>query len=259
MSIGVALPLRVWLEHDEQLLRLRLSRPKANIIDAEMIAFLRKALELHVHRVKLLGVLLDAEGPHFSFGASVQEHLPDRCAAMLSSLHALILRIVEYPAPVLVAVRGQCLGGGLELACAGSMIFASPDSFFGQPEIKLGVFAPAASCLLPARIGRAAAESLLFSGRSITSGEAHAMGLVQTVADDPEAAALDWFEQNLADRSAAALRCAMRAARSEYVETLRRDLARVEALYLNELMSTRDAHEGLDAFLAKRPARWEHH
>ena len=258
MSLAVARPVRVWLEHDEQLLRVRLSQPKANIIDGATIAALWGALDAHADRSNLLGVLIDAEGPNFSFGASVEEHLPDRCALMLRRLHALILCLVEYPAPVLVAVRGQCLGGGLELACAGSLIFASPESFFGQPEIKLGVFAPAASCLLPQHIGRAAAEAMLFSGRSIPAQEAHRLGLVQMIAEDPEAAALAWFEQNLAERSGAALRHALRAARLEYVEMLRRDLRRVEALYLGELMSTHDAIEGLDAFLAKRPARWEH-
>ena len=134
----------------------------------------------------LRGVLLDAEGPHFSFGASVEEHLADRCAAMLASLHALVLAMLEFPAPILVAVRGQCLGGGLEVALAGSPIFAAPDAQLGQPEMKLGVFAPAASCLLPYRgSARAAAEDLLFSGRSVTATEAKALGLVEALADDP--------------------------------------------------------------------------
>ena len=70
-------------------------------------------------------VLIDHEGPHFSFGASVEEHLPGQCAAMLKDLHALVLRMLEWPAPILVAARGQCLGGGLELACAGNFLFAA--------------------------------------------------------------------------------------------------------------------------------------
>jgi hypothetical protein len=108
----------------------------------------------HAHRghAALRGVLLDAEGPHFSFGASVEEHLAERCAGMLASLHALILAMVEFPGAILVAVRGQCLGGGLEIALAGGPIFAAPDAQFGQPEMKLGVFAPAAS--VPAALAR---------------------------------------------------------------------------------------------------------
>ena len=92
-----------------------------------MIGALHAALDAHRASPGLRGVLLDAEGPHFSFGASVEEHLADRCAAMLASLHALILAMVEFPLPILVAVRGQCLGGGLEVALAGGPIFAAPD------------------------------------------------------------------------------------------------------------------------------------
>ena len=138
-------PVRDWLEQDGALLRLRLNRPKANLIDAEMIAALDGALVAFAASRQLRGVLLDSEGPHFSFGASVEEHLPVNCAQMLSSLHALLVRMLQFPVPILVAVRGQCLGGGLEVALGGGLIFAAPDGQFGQPEIGLGVFAPAAT------------------------------------------------------------------------------------------------------------------
>ena len=251
-------PVKVWLDRDGALLRLRLNRPKANICDAEMIGALQSALEGHRGTRGLRGLLLDAEGPHFSFGASVEEHLAERCAAMLGALHALILDLVEFPAPILVAVRGQCLGGGLEIALAGGPIFAAPEAQFGQPEIRLGVFAPAASCLLPWRVSAVAAEDLLWSGRSIAAPQALAIGLVQTLADDPEAAALAYFDEHLAPRSAAALACAVAAARAPRVRELRARLAEVERLYLDRLMATRDANEGLAAFLGKRAPTWEH-
>ena len=194
-------PLHVGLEKDGALLRLRLSRPKANLVDAAMIAALRAALREHLPGVRMRAVLLEAEGPHFSFGASVEEHMPGACAAMLHELHALIMELVASTAPVLVAVRGQCLGGGLELAAAGHLIFAAPGAMFGQPEIKLAVFAPAASCLLPERIGPSRAADLLFSGRGIGAEESHRIGLVDALADDPSAAALAYFEEHLAPRS----------------------------------------------------------
>jgi len=251
-------PLKTWLDREGALLRLRLARPKANICDAAMIGAMQAALDTHRAGHGLRGVLLDAEGPHFSFGASVEEHLADRCAAMLGSLHALILALVEFPVPILVAVRGQCLGGGLEIALAGGPIFAAPEAQFGQPEIRLGVFAPAASCLLPWRVSAVAAEDLLWSGRSIAAPQALAIGLVQTLAEDPEAAALAYFDEHLAPRSAAALSCAVAAARAPRVRELRARLAEVERLYLERLMVTRDANEGLAAFLAKRTPLWEH-
>ena len=251
-------PLKTWIERDGALLRLRLARPKANIVDAAMIAALQGAFDAQRGNAGVLAVLVDAEGPHFSFGASVEEHLAERCAAMLASLHALLLAMLEWPLPILVAVKGQCLGGGLELALGGSLIFAASDAKLGQPEIQLGVFAPAASCLLPPRIGQAAAEDLLFSGRSVGADEALRLGLVNFVAADPEAAALAYFDQHLAGKSASSLACAVAAARGGYLPEVRRRFAEVERLYLNRLMQTRDANEGLAAFIAKRPPKWEH-
>ena len=242
---------------DGAVLRLRLNRPKANIVDAKMIAALDAAFVKAEGDANLVAVLIEAEGPHFSFGASVEEHLPDSCAQMLKSLHALVKRMLEFPVPVLVAVRGQCLGGGLEVAMAGHMIFAAPDASLGQPEMMLGVFAPAASCLMPERVGQAAAADLLYSGRSISGEEAVRTGLADQVAADPEAAALAYVEQHLKPKSASSLRMAVKAARSEYCRRMASRLDEVEALYLNELMSTRDAVEGLEAFLAKRTAKWE--
>ncbi len=250
-------PLRVWSERDGKLLRLRLSRPKANLIDPEMIAALDQALAEHQADAGLLAVLLDHEGPHFSFGASVEEHLPDRCADMLRTFHALVIRLLDFPVPVLVAIKGQCLGGGLEVALSGHLIFASPGAMLGQPEIKLAVFAPAASCLLAERIGRARAEDLLFSGRSVGAEEALGMGLVDTIDDDPEAAALAYFDEHLSGLSASSLRYAVSAARLGFVDRVKAKLNEVEELYLGGLMETRDAVEGLEAFVEKRQAVWE--
>ncbi|MDH3742831.1 MAG: cyclohexa-1,5-dienecarbonyl-CoA hydratase [Hyphomicrobiales bacterium] len=250
-------PLKIWLDRDGTLLRLRLDRPKANIIDAEMIAALDAALSGHLGNTGLAAVLLDASGPHFSFGASVPEHLPDQCADMLRALHTLVQKMLQSPIPILVSIQGQCLGGGLEVAAAGQMLFAAPGARLGQPEMQLGVFAPAASCLLPERVGQSRAEDLLYSGRSISGTEAGDMGLVDHLADDPEAAALEYFDKHLAGKSASSLRLAVQAARAGFAERVIAKLAVVEKLYLEDLMSTRDAVEGLEAFIAKRPARWE--
>jgi cyclohexa-1,5-dienecarbonyl-CoA hydratase len=251
-------PVKVWRESDGRLLRVRLSRPKANIIDAAMIAALDGALADHIEAREIGAALLDAEGPHFSFGASVEEHLPDRCAALLQGFHRLILRLVEAPLPVLVAVRGQCLGGGLELALGGHLMFAAPDSMLGQPEIKLGVLAPAASCLLPEMIGPQRAADLLFSGRSISGEGAAAIGLAFQAAADPERAALAYWEEHLKPKSASSLRCAVKAARLDLAARMRAKIGAVERIYLDELMQTHDAVEGLDAFTAKRAAQWHH-
>jgi cyclohexa-1,5-dienecarbonyl-CoA hydratase len=251
-------PLKIWSEAEGQLLRLRLNRPKANLVDAAMIAALDAALERNGGNGQLNAVILDAEGPHFSFGASVEEHLPGQCAAMLAGLHGLMRRMIEFPVPLLVAVRGQCLGGGLEVALAGHLMFVAPDAVIGQPEMKLGVFAPAASCLLPELIGPARSLDLLVSGRSITGNEAAAIGIAHQAAADPEHAALAYFEEHLKPKSASSLRHAVKAARLDYITRVVDKIRAVERLYLDELMATRDAVAGLEAFIAKRPPQWQH-
>ncbi|NQU55719.1 MAG: cyclohexa-1,5-dienecarbonyl-CoA hydratase [Rhodospirillales bacterium] len=251
-------PLKVWRERDGRLLRLRLNRPKANVIDAQMIAALDAAFTEIATLSDVNAILLDHEGSHFSFGASVEEHLPARCADMLKGLHALIKKMLACPVPLLVSIKGQCLGGGLEVAMAGHMIFAATDAMLGQPEIKLAVFAPAASCLLPRLVARQHAEDLLYSGRSISGQRAAEIGLAVSADADPEAAALGYFDEHIAGLSASSLRHAVEAAHGPFRDEVSADLDRVERLYLEELMSTHDAGEGLQAFVEKRPAKWEH-
>lgn len=250
-------PLEVRFEAEDRIMRLHLARPKANLIDAEMIAALAEAFARPAPSA-LSAILIDAEGPNFSFGASVAEHLPDQCRAMLTALHRLIGRIVASEVPVLVAAHGKCLGAGLELALSGHLLFVAPNTELGQPEIKLGVFAPAASCLLPELIGPSRAADLLFSGRTISAAEAVSLGLAREAQDDPAAAARAYAAEHLLPKSASSLRHAVSAARGDFAARIKQRLARVERLYLHELMSSRDAIEGLEAFLAKRPPRWEH-
>ncbi len=246
------------LERDGKLLRLTLNRAKANIIDAEMIEALTNGFTQANDTPELLAVLLDHDGPNFSFGASVEEHLPDQCGAMLGAMHGLIKKMLACPVPVLVAVSGQCLGGGLEVAMAGSLIFVDPDAKLGQPEIKIGVIAPAATCLLPRLVAPVHARDLLFSGRSISGAQAAEIGLAHSVSNDPKATALAYFDAHYAGLSASSLRCAVEAANEVSRWEIAADLDRVEALYLNSLMATHDAVEGLKAFIEKRPAKWIH-
>jgi cyclohexa-1,5-dienecarbonyl-CoA hydratase len=254
----VTQPVKIWSEAEGRLLRLRLNRPKANLVDAAMIAALDAALARNSGNGQLSAVILDAEGPHFSFGASVEEHLPGQCAAMLAGLHSLVLRMIDSPVPLLVVVRGQCLGGGLEVALAGHLMFVALDAALGQPEMKLGVFAPAASCLLPELIGPVRSLDLLVSGRSITGTEAAAMGIAHEAAADPEHAALAYFEEHLRPKSASSLRYAVKAARLDYVVRVKEKIRAVERLYLDELMTTHDAVAGLEAFIAKGSPQWQH-
>jgi cyclohexa-1,5-dienecarbonyl-CoA hydratase len=175
---------------------------------------------------------------------------------MLRGFHGLFRTMLDVPVVWLAAVRGRCLGGGMELASFCHRIFAAPDVALGQPEIALGVFAPMASVFLAERVGRPAAEDLCLTGRTVGAQEALAMHLVDEVAPDPTEAALAWARTHLASRSAASLRHAVRAVRAGLRHRLESDLGEVECLYLDGLMATADAEEGLRAFLEKRPPRW---
>jgi cyclohexa-1,5-dienecarbonyl-CoA hydratase len=253
---GAAGPVRLEKLDGGALWRVVLSTPKANILDMEKTGILSSIFERAGREPGLKAVVLEGEGEHFSFGASVQEHLPGSCAAMLRGFHGLFHRILDASVTTLAAVRGRCLGGGLELAAFCDRLIASPDAQLGQPEIVLGVFAPVASVLLSGRMGRGAAEDLLLSGRTISAEEAFRSGLVDEIAGDPGEAARDYVRRHLAPRSASSLRWAVRAARRGFAERFRSELAEVERIYLEELMSTSDAVEGLEAFLEKRPPKW---
>lgn len=235
---------------------VHLARPKANILDAQMTGELSELFERAGATPGLKGILLEGEGPHFSFGASVQEHTKDRVAEMLAGFHGLFRRIAASHVTTLAAVRGQCLGGGLELAAFAHRLVAATDAQFGQPEIVLGVIAPVASLLLPHRCSRGAAENLLLSGRSIDATEALRIGLADQLANDPADAALDFAREYLLPRSASSLRFAVRAARQDFLERFFNGLDRLERLYIDELAETHDGNEGIAAFLDKRTPEW---
>jgi cyclohexa-1,5-dienecarbonyl-CoA hydratase len=239
--------------------RVTFGAAKGNVLDIPMIAALDRVFMDAASADGLRAVCLEGAGSHFSFGASVQDHLPDRVRDMLQDFHRLALHVLDSRVVVMAAVRGQCLGGGLELASLCHRVFAAPDARFGQPEIALGVFPPIASLVLPERIGRARAEDLCLTGRVVTAAEAHAMGLVDELIDgDPAEAALSWARKHFAMRSTSSLRLAVQAIRADLSTRLQEQLPAIEALYLTELMATHDAHEGLHAFLDKRPPVWRH-
>lgn len=239
--------------------RVTFGGTKGNILDRAMLAALSGVFRDARTSAPLKAICLEGAGRHFSFGASVQEHLPGPVAVMLEDIRHLVTDLLDSEVIVLAAVRGQCLGGGLELASVCHRIFASPDAVLGQPEIVLGVFAPIASIVLPARIGRAHGEDLCLTGRSVTAGEAHEMGLVdELTTGDPAEAAMTWARSHLSMRSARSLRLAVKAVRTDLSARIRAELPVLEQLYLEELMTTNDAVEGLQAFLDKRPPVWRH-
>jgi cyclohexa-1,5-dienecarbonyl-CoA hydratase len=250
-------PVRLDSLEEGALWHVVLGGGKGNIIDTAMIDVLTEIFRRAASTRELKVILLEGQGPHFSFGASVSEHLPENVGKMLHGFHGLFLAMLESDLPLLAAVRGQCLGGGLELASFANRVFASPDARLGQPEIALGVFPPVASVILSERMGRGRAEDLCLTGRVLGAQEALAAGLVDEIAEDPRAAALAYARGHLLPRSASSLRFGVWAMRHGFGERLRHELKGLEQVYLEELMATHDAVEGIRAFLEKRPPKWE--
>jgi cyclohexa-1,5-dienecarbonyl-CoA hydratase len=237
--------------------RVTFGASTGNILDSPLMDALTALFHDAAASPHLKAIVLEGRGAHFSYGSSVAEHLPGRIEAMLPRFHGLMLALVDSAVVVLAAIRGQCLGGGLELATLCHRVFAEPRALFGQPEIGLGVFAPLASVALEGRIGRRHAEDLCLSGRSVPAVEAALMGFVDEVVDiDPADAALDFARRHLLPKSSSSLRFAVRAIRRDLRARLAAELPVLERLYLDELMATSDAREGLNAFLEKRRPIW---
>jgi len=241
-------------------LKIVLNSPKANVLEAAMLSEINGALDGLSDESGLKMLVFEGEGKHFSFGASVPEHTKDKAAMMLKAFHGVFYKLVELAVPTMAVVRGQCLGGGMELALFCNFIVADGSAMFGQPEIVLGVFPPPASVMLARKVGQAHADDLVLTGRSIDAVEAHRIGLVNLKAaegEDAWDAALKWIEKHILPKSALSLRIANKAVRKDFFRRILEDLPRMEALYLKDLMESTDPNEGIGAFLEKRKPVWK--
>jgi cyclohexa-1,5-dienecarbonyl-CoA hydratase len=238
---------------------LTLSQPPLNILTRALLGELRRALEQLATERGLRVVQLRAEGKHFSAGADVGEHLPPAFEQLIPEFMQTIAAVRDFPLPVVAAVRGRCLGGGFELVQGADLIVAGESASFGQPEILLGVIPPAACPLLPILCGPARAAEIVLTGDPLTAADAERAGLVaKLVPDDQVDEAAQALCARIARHSAAALRVAKRALRAGEGAQRPAAFASAEHLYLHDLMATRDAVEGLTAFLEKQQAAWTH-
>lgn len=246
--------------HNDSVARIILDDGKGNVLDHIMMEELLETLKSFGNNNNIKLITFEGEGKHFSFGASVEEHTKELAATMLQSFHQLFYVIRDLAIPTLSKISGQCLGGGLELALASNFLFADKSARVGQPEIILGVFPPPASIILPLKIGNARAEELLITGKTITAEEGKVLGLINDVFEDKTAmeTALDeWITKNIVPKSASSLRYAVKAARTTFNYILGNKLPMLEYMYVNQLMATADANEGINSFLEKRKPEWK--
>jgi cyclohexa-1,5-dienecarbonyl-CoA hydratase len=248
-----------WVHHevspDGGVHTVTIDKAPGNVVDTAVCEQLLEAIESAAADPDGKVLVLRGAGKHFSFGASVEEHLPDKAPEMIAALGAVIRALVGFPYPTVVGVQGSCLGGGLELALACGIVIAEDSAKLACPEIQLGVLPPAASALLTGR----AAEDVLLTGRMLTAVEAKQAGIVNLVvaAGDLDGATSTYVDTHFVPRSALSLRKATQAIREPMRADFEQRFDYAERLYLNDLINTHDGVEGIQAFIEKRPPEWK--
>jgi cyclohexa-1,5-dienecarbonyl-CoA hydratase len=237
---------------------ITLNRPPVNILNIEMMEEVNQALRGFKGEKGLKVLVFQAEGKAFSAGVDVGEHLGDTVKEMVEAFHGMFRLMDELQAPSVAVVNGSALGGGCELALYCDMVLATERSTFGQPEIMVGVFPPIAALIFPRIIGRKKAMELILSGKTIGARDALEMGLInKIISEDSLEEETRQFVDEIARHSAVVLRLTKKAATEGLCDDVEEGLRRIERIYLEELMRTEDATEGLRAFLEKRKPVWK--
>jgi cyclohexa-1,5-dienecarbonyl-CoA hydratase len=238
---------------------ITLNRPPLNVMHIPMMAEINAALEAVLADRSVAAVLIRATGKAFSAGVDVADHTAERVGEMLAQFHEIFRRLAAGDALTIAAVQGAALGGGCELACFCDVVLACERARFGQPEVQVGAFPPVAACVLPLRIGLGRAVEMVALGATIDAPEALRIGLIQRICPaEAFDACIDEYLGQVRRLSRPVIRLARRATWQAAREQILSHLERAERLYLEELMRLADSHEGLAAFLEKRPPAWKH-
>jgi cyclohexa-1,5-dienecarbonyl-CoA hydratase len=248
---------RLTVEAGAPVARLVLRNPPLNVIDIPMMEELAQALAEVEARSEISVIVLSGEGNAFSVGVDVAAHTEDKIEAMLSKFHAVIRALVGSKKVTIAAVHGHCLGGGAELAMVCDVAYTTASARWGFPEIKLACYPPVACTALAALVGQKRAAELILTGRTISGTEAAEMGLANRAVPDEElSVVVDHTVQELLRLSPAAVAVTKKAVYAWDAMHFDKGLARAEKIYLEELMKTADAQEGINAFMEKRTPKW---
>jgi cyclohexa-1,5-dienecarbonyl-CoA hydratase len=246
------------LDVDEFVARITLRNPPLNIIDILMMDELSAALGEIESKPEISVMVFSGAGNCFSAGVDVAAHTPDKVASMLEKFHRVIRGLVATSKVTIAKIRGHCLGGGAELAMVCDLVYTSDDAQWGFPEIQLGCFPPIAVTALSALIGQKRASDLILTGRTIAGTEAAAIGLASgAVHRDHLERVVKETVHKLSSLSPAALGITKKAIYAWDSVHFDKGLARAEKIYLDKLMETEDAHEGIRAFMEKRQPKWK--
>lgn len=255
--MAIASTTRLNVDISASVARIALNNPPLNVIDLQMARELHQTFSALESRSEISILVFEGDARAFSAGVDIKGHLPEQIREMLTSFHAVIRRIVASRKVTIACVSGACLGGGAELAAVCDIVYTARDATWGFPEIKLACYPPVAAVILPALVGQKRAAELILTGRQISGEEAVTIGLANSSARPEE---LDSLVQQtlgeLGQLSPIALAHAKKAIYAWEALHFEKGLARAEKIYLEELISTADAREGIIAFLDKRSPKW---
>jgi cyclohexa-1,5-dienecarbonyl-CoA hydratase len=237
--------------------RITLHNPPVNIIDIPMMEEVSQAISEAESRSDVATIVFTGGDKVFSAGVDIAAHTPDKVDEMLHKFHAIFRTLVSSRKVLVAAVHGHCLGGGAELAMLCDIVVTSESALWGFPEISLGCFPPVAAVGLAALVGQKAAAELILSGRKFEGLEARFLGLANfAVPDHQVKEKLDDVLARLAKLSPSSLALTKKSLYTWDSIHFDKGLARAEKIYLEELMRTEDAREGIQAFLEKRDVHW---
>jgi cyclohexa-1,5-dienecarbonyl-CoA hydratase len=238
--------------------RITLNRPPANVLSIEVMSDVANAIDSIEYEREIKLVVIAAKGKYFSAGFELTDHIGDRGYLMVEGFRRIFEGLAKIDKPSLAVVAGPALGAGSLLAVACDMTLAATSSKFGHPEIKAGVFNTVAMAVLPRLLGRKRAFELVMSGASLSAGEAERIGLItRSVPDDRLQAEAEALIQRCRDTSGVALQCIRRAMTDGLDHSFADAVRRAEDVYLNQLMLSEDAREGLQAVMEKRKPTWQ--
>ena len=238
--------------------RLTLVNSPVNVIDFPMMDELVAALEQIEQRPDIFIIVLAGAERAFSVGVDVKAHTPDKVPEMLGKFHSVVRSLLATRKLTIAAVRGSCLGGGAELALVCDLVYTSTAATWGFPEITLACFPPVAAVALSAVVGQKRAADLVLTGRIFKGDEAASIGLANTAAADADVEVeVQKAVVRASKLSPAALVMAKKAFYAWDAIHLDRGLACAEKIYIEELMVTNDAKEGIQAFIEKRAPVWK--
>ena len=243
-----------------RLLSIIWERPPLNVLDISLLRELDDALASTAVQADVDVVVLRGAGERaFSAGVDIRDHTPEKVPEMLDVVHGAIRKLMALPQVSIAAVRGVCLGGGLEIASSCDLVVASEESSFATPEIFVGCYPPVALARFAGLIGYQRAAEMILTGRRFSAREAQAMGLINRLfSADQWENGLAALSEELLGKSGAVLRLTLRGLRELSHRGFDQALRRSEEIYCGELLKTADVDEGVAAFVEKRPPRWQH-